>query len=406
MTPTASYRLGNETISPGSENWSDLLARAYAAKERPLCLCSTPPSPMYIARSAGGYVIKRMPDTGEQHAPDCGSYDAPSALSGLGLVANKAILSDQDGSTLLKLGFPVTMRQGSRAPAAESSGCARSAVAPTSKLSLIAMLHFLWERSELSKWHPRMKDKRNWWIVRRELQESLRESRTANVKLADITFIPAPFRADKKVELEAERKAFMHRLMSGQTKNLGILIGEMKTVGPTAYGSKIMIKHMPDYPFFMNEDLTRRFKKQFRQMLLDLETYNDSHFVLIATFLPSEQRGEIKEVAGMLVTDTWIPFESARELTLLAALKDRSFIKCPRYNLSLEATIASAVLTDCHPARVLFCDSGERSQDEDRIMEDIQLAGRLPAWRWDWKDVDMPALPPLSGLVEREVYHN
>ena len=45
------------------------------------------------ARLAGldeGYIVKRMPDTGSHHAPDCPSYEPPAEFSGLGQVLGSA----------------------------------------------------------------------------------------------------------------------------------------------------------------------------------------------------------------------------------------------------------------------------------------------------------------------------
>ena len=41
---------------------------------------------MYVARLGDGYIVKRMPDTGSHHAPDCPSYEPPAEFSGLGQV--------------------------------------------------------------------------------------------------------------------------------------------------------------------------------------------------------------------------------------------------------------------------------------------------------------------------------
>jgi len=49
---------------------------------------------MYVARLGEGFIVKRMPDTGSHHAPDCPSYEPPAELSGLGQVLGSAITED------------------------------------------------------------------------------------------------------------------------------------------------------------------------------------------------------------------------------------------------------------------------------------------------------------------------
>jgi len=44
-----------------------------------------------LAGPTGGYIVKRMPDTGSQHAPDCPSCEPPPQFSGLGQVLGSAI---------------------------------------------------------------------------------------------------------------------------------------------------------------------------------------------------------------------------------------------------------------------------------------------------------------------------
>ena len=71
---------------------------------------------MYVARLAGsngGYIVKRMPDTGSLHAPDCPSYEPPAEFSGLGQVLRGAITEDPvTGETTLRLDFPLTKLPG------------------------------------------------------------------------------------------------------------------------------------------------------------------------------------------------------------------------------------------------------------------------------------------------------
>ncbi|MGN4119999.1 DUF1173 family protein, partial [Burkholderia gladioli] len=75
----------------------------HVPKARPLCLCSTPPIPMYIARFEGRYQVKRMPGTGTKHKLGCDSFETPPGLSGFGDVDGSAIVEDpESGQVTLK----------------------------------------------------------------------------------------------------------------------------------------------------------------------------------------------------------------------------------------------------------------------------------------------------------------
>jgi hypothetical protein len=63
---------GERIQSPSADVAQRLLGAARAARVRPMCLCTAGGVAMYIARMAPErYIIKRMPDTGMLHAPNC-----------------------------------------------------------------------------------------------------------------------------------------------------------------------------------------------------------------------------------------------------------------------------------------------------------------------------------------------
>ena len=104
-----SYLINNNSIDRKAPSFNQALTIAYKNKYRPLCLCKTPGTPMYIARNCEGYVLKRMPDSGSDHNENCESFEIPSELSGRGALENRAISVDQDtGITNLKLDFSLS----------------------------------------------------------------------------------------------------------------------------------------------------------------------------------------------------------------------------------------------------------------------------------------------------------
>ncbi|WP_186149312.1 DUF1173 family protein, partial [Burkholderia gladioli] len=61
------FELNGQEYDGDSNSFLAKLPAAHEAKARPLCLCTAPPIPMYIARFEGRYQVKRMPGTGTQH---------------------------------------------------------------------------------------------------------------------------------------------------------------------------------------------------------------------------------------------------------------------------------------------------------------------------------------------------
>jgi hypothetical protein len=127
---------------------------------------------MYVARLGEGYIVKRMPDTGSHHAPDCPSYEPPAEFSGLGQVLGSAITEDPaTGETTLKLDFPLTKMPG-RSTIPPTGGEGDSVSSTGTKLSLRGLLHYLWDQAELTRWHPGFAGKRTWATVRRHLLQA------------------------------------------------------------------------------------------------------------------------------------------------------------------------------------------------------------------------------------------
>jgi hypothetical protein len=104
--PSVVYEIGGRRFEIGSRGFAEAIADAHAAHQRARCMCLVEGVEMYVARLGEGYIVKRMPDTGSHHAPDCPSYEPPAEFSGLGQVLGSAITEDPaTGETTLKLDF-------------------------------------------------------------------------------------------------------------------------------------------------------------------------------------------------------------------------------------------------------------------------------------------------------------
>ena len=92
-TRSAAYLLAGRAFWPETSASQALLAEAYLRRERPHCPCTPTGAPMYIAKVGVRLIVKRMPDTGSLHAPDCRSY-APEDRSGVGHLLGDAVRID------------------------------------------------------------------------------------------------------------------------------------------------------------------------------------------------------------------------------------------------------------------------------------------------------------------------
>lgn len=395
MAEVPEYRLGHSWFSADKPNLQDILGRTHEQRNRPLCQCSRNEPPMYVARIGSAYFLKRMPETGHLHDPSCLSFDPPAELSGLGQVNGQAIVTDQDGETIPKLDFPLAIK-GKRPPVVNDSGEeATSAVATPSKLHLLAMLHYLWEAAELTKWRRRYMGRRYWHVVQRELLAAAAKTRTKAGPLADTLFVPPTYAVEHKDRLALERRRFMQKLHPSDSKTtpLGILVAELKSQEPSQYGRKLVFKHLPDFPFFMDEATGKRFDRLASETIQMIEATPGTQLIAIATFSAKPTHGAIREIAVMPVTEHWIPFDGERELELLQALADRDFAKCLKYNLSASAPIANALLLDTDPPTALYAPASTITSDSEQDLHRIAQEGVYPAWFWPSDELEMPELP-------------
>lgn len=353
---------------------------------------------MYVAKIQGEFYLKRMPGTGHAHDPSCDSFAMPPELSGLGQVEGKAITTDDSGETTLKLDFPLSVR--GRRGVAPDAGDHEPTVAEASpsKLGLLGLLHFLWDAAGLTMWRPAYA-RRSWWIVHRKLTAAAERANAKSMPLSSVLFVPPMFSAEKKEELAAARRRFLHHLQpaKGKPMSLGVLVAELKDMEPSQYGRKIRFKHLPDMAFFMDEELCARFDKIAGDKIRDVEAVEGAHLIVIATFNMRGNYAEIRQIAVMPVTAQWIPFDHDRELRLIDAMRDRHFSKSLRYNMRQDAPIANAVMLDTAPPTALYCPSQALEPELERELVEIAEEGVYPAWIWPAQDDDMPALPvPVS----------
>ncbi len=350
--PSAVYEIGGRRFKIGSRGIADAITDAHAAHQRPRCLCLAEGVEMYVARLGEGYIIKRMPDTGSHHAPDCPSYEPPAEFSGLGQVLGSAITEDPaTGETTLKLDFPLTKMPG-RSTIPPTGGEGDSVSSTGTKLSLRGLLHYLWDQAELTRWHPGFAGKRTWATVRRHLLNAAEHKLARGDALRARLYVPEPFSIEERDAINARRLAQWQTALPapGKAQQLMLLICEVKEIVPARYGFKAIVKHMPDQAFSIDEQLYRRLGRRFEPELALWGASDDIHMVMIATFGVSNAGvPAIHELCLMPVTRQWLPVADGFEKQLLDRLvgENRAFVKGLHYNLGRDNGIASAVLTDC-----------------------------------------------------------
>jgi hypothetical protein len=226
------------------------------------------------------------------------------------------------------------------------------------RLSLRNLLHYLWEQADLNRWHPGFAGKRHWATVRRHLLAAASSMVTRNDTLLHKLYLPEVFTVEQRDAINARRLAQWTPALAqhARVSQLMLLIGEVKEIVPSRYGFKIIIKHLPDQAFAIDERLYRRLEHRFANELELWGTDDTARLAIIATFsvthtgLPC-----IDTLSLMALSSEWIPIASGYDAHLVRTLVhgQRSFIKTQRYNQRETTEVASAVLTDTGEAVIM-----------------------------------------------------
>lgn len=380
------YMIFGKPVSEDSDHFQNMVVDAYHKKHRPLCSCRDPGVAMYIAMlPSGECVVKRMPNSGFQHDKDCDSFEMPSELSGRGALENGAIDDKSgNGETVLKFDFSLSKKKSGKGAPKGDPVENSNAKASESKMSLRALLHYLWEEAGFNRWSPRMEGKRGWCVVKKHLQIAMAHKKAKNEPVANCILIPDAFDATQKQQQVDDRRRFFGSF-SGDNSGLkvGICIGEIKQIDVTTNGAKFLIKHMPEVTAFVSAELYKKLNAKFETELAFHNEGEACHLITIFTFVVSLAGNiNVESVNLMLVDKNWIPFENVTEFRLLKHLheQNRYFIKGLRYNLPKSQAIASVLLTDFLPdPKAVFLVSESEEEEQEEYIVKCASESRVPS---------------------------
>jgi hypothetical protein len=396
------YLVEERVLHPGAPEFADAIARAHSGRLRPKCLCQTDGIDMYVARLGEAYVVKRMPDSGSRHSPQCPHYAPPAEFSGVAPLLGTAILENvATGDTTLRLGFAMTRIPG-RSTQPTPGDCGDSAASDGTRLSLRCLLHYVWDRAELTHWRPGFAGKRYWATVRRHLLDAAEHLIVRGERMLGRLYIPEPFSAEHRDAIRERRLACWTPAVARNqgAQPLMLLIGEVKEIAAARYGHRVLIKHVPDQAFAIDEQLYRRLQRRFETELDLWGTSDDLRLVTIATFgLSTSGLPSIVQMSLMASNAQWLPVEDAFDLHLVDQLirTGRSFVKGLRYGLSPSDQLVNATLLDVGDPPVAMVISPAAGPDATPFSG--TLAGPQTSWVWHTAHGLMPPVPPLRGAA-------
>ncbi|MFK0166541.1 DUF1173 domain-containing protein [Rhizobium sp. NPDC090279] len=393
------FLIDDRSLEEDTVEFHALLPRAYEQKIRPQCQCKNPPVPMYIVRLEDQYLVKRMPLSGRDHDPSCPSYEPPYELSGLGPLIGNAIQIGAGGKADLKLDFSLTKRGPRAAPSAPSNVSEHGIRSEPRKLSLRAMLHYLWATGELTEWRSTWAGRRGWGRVRASLLNAAAQMTARGNALGDMLFVPEVFHPDDKDGIAARRVAALKDVQATGPgpRKLMMIVAEVKEFSAAREGQRIVVRHMP-FPLMIEESVWRRLATRHETELELWRSSETFHLIVIATFgISVAGIASVEEVALMVVNEHWLPFEDIHELRLLEKLGHlkRKSVKGLRFNLARDAPIVSVTLPEQKPAPVaMFIVPASAGEEYEHVLADmIGARPEITPWVWRVAEGEIPRLP-------------
>lgn len=395
------YLINGKVYPPHDPGLQEALARIYGTPARPRCLCVDGGVEMYISKFQD-FVIKRMPERGTEHAPTCPSYELPPSESGLGQVLGEAIIERGSDGVELRLDFPLTRYSG-RSRAYRLAEAPQEVAIARKQLSLRGLSHYVWERAGFNRWYPRMYGKRSYAVVRKFLLQACEEIETKGLRLSERVFIPEPFLLDHAAEIARRHREALSLLLSpdGQLQfKMMIAIGELKDMRATTLGYQLVLKHLPDCPFFLEQRAGERAKKAFEEELL---AWNSGQVRLLAACLiyaRHERCYQVDSLTLMMTSAQWIPLDHVYEKEVVDKLvaEQRAFLKPLRYETKHGETFPNFLLLDAGERPVALDILSPFLTEQERTAKASAIAVRSSeGWVWDTQSAILPRLPAAAA---------
>ncbi|CAH0353454.1 DUF1173 family protein [Aquabacterium sp. CECT 9606] len=394
------FSIKGRVVNDSAPTLQTHLTEVYDTPERPRCLCVPGGVEMYVARHRQ-FVVKRMPGTGSNHHPSCPSFEPEPQQSGLGELVGEAVLELVPGQIQLRVDFPWTRTVGPSVPRGEPQEAAE-VEAPKRRMSLRALMHFLFERAGFNRWSPAMEGKRNQGVLHKYLLGAAEDVMVKGVALSERLYVPEAFNEATKAQAAQRRrdKLAVLRPHEGQSP-LAVVIGEFKTSEATALGRRLWIKHMPDAPLLVATKTWERIERVFAPMFEARDADNGYTVRLVLAALIRARREhtyEIDAASLMLTSEHWIPIEGVHELPLVHALvaQQRRFVKPLRYDAKSAGPFPNALLLDVGPVPVPLYVLSDFMPPKDRVeKERAARKSGLSSWLWLSSEA-MPGLPERS----------
>ena len=231
--PAEPIRLGDTTVSLSvlratPEAFAQLYERTKATVGFAECLCTLRPQRLVIRTRLGRFHLACWPGQRGLHAERCHFHQLPAHLTGRSRYTAAAFEEDIDG-VRIRLGVPLTLSISAarRQPVQVVPG-AQAGTTNRNVVTLLGLVHHLWERSALNRW-PGRRHRRGWRECTRYLAEAIDETRLGDIPLAAVLYMVPAFTRESAAACDAEFDRFISQLgRHGRLLRRGLVLAEIR----------------------------------------------------------------------------------------------------------------------------------------------------------------------------------
>lgn len=397
------------------KGWHSVLARAYEGRltgELVRCGCpSALPRPLYISLRDGRYHLSRWPGQGGHHAIDCRFYSTVPEHSGMQCYED-GVIKEANGLLSVRLAHGLREHEGKDAsPADQLKRILEGARDGKSQraMSILGLLHLLWQEAAINIWHPNMAGRRYSTVVASRLRKAGSRIGSQRIRLSDILVLPAEKqspeqRINETVVQAANEKKLRLVLVGALAKHTG--------VHPDAFPESPMFAKPFGYPrLYVGSPLRKALETQFAR---ELKAWADGHRVIFIAHCEVKQAAKsgrvyARAVAGALmrVSPMWIPVDSGYELEVETLLREqhRFFEKPMRFDSHHETVFPDFWLLDRErrtPLEVFGMTTPAYLERKAAKIAHYQSHQPDNWWCWEPQVIEtIPALPPIQRTQTR-----
>lgn len=337
--------------SPSMQN---RLHEAYGVDGYALCQCNTQHGGLRLAIKYINhkYHLAKYAHTGSEHADNCSFYSRRNKDGGQQGYSEGVIKEKPNGRLQIKLAYSLQSKDTSPSDIHDvlPVAPAQRSMQGQPNMSILGVLHLLWESAGLNLWHPGMEGKRTTGLVSYRLNEQANTIDAGRTCLSDVLLLPAE-RPKATTALTNEART----LQAIQQKNRMVAIAELGayTEERASNPGKLWVKDYHGMPHLnINTAMWLKSLKRFPAAAAGWKA-GQRVMAIALTNVPFLSKSNITganilQLGLMLVSDRYIPLDSSYEHHLESRLhaEERHFIKPLRYDAALDEFLPDFCLID------------------------------------------------------------